>query len=162
MVVLNLSQNLLRLEAQNLCCCIDSWRSPFRQGRNTKLKNYHSQQNHYSPQESPGAIHFRERASNKQKQFFGIFPGTGRGQICLCVAFLLEKKRTHKHIPTKSQENAGTNPETVPGQSRDSPGIIPGQSREDFVYVFSCLLFFSLALVVNTDSSYMFGRDQNS
>ena len=30
-----------------------------------------------------------------------------------------------------------------PGQSRDSPGIIPGQSRENFVYVFPCLLVFS-------------------
>ena len=30
-----------------------------------------------------------------------------------------------------------------PGESRESPGIIPGQSRENFVYVFSCLLVFS-------------------
>ena len=31
----------------------------------------------------------------------------------------------------------------MPGQSRDCPGIIPGQSRENFVYVFCCLLVFS-------------------
>ena len=36
----------------------------------------------------------------------------------------------------------------MPGQSRDSPGIIPGQSRENFVYVFCCLLVFFLALSI--------------
>ena len=43
----------------------------------------------------------------EHRQLFGIVPGTGQGQICLCCA----KKQTHKQIPRKSQEKA----ETVPG-----------------------------------------------
>ena len=53
--------------------------------------------------------------------FFGIVPGMGGGQIV-------------KHI--------NKTPRRMPGQSRDSPRIIPGQSCENYVYVFSCLLFF--------------------
>ena len=33
-----------------------------------------------------------EEKTNKHKQFLGIVPGMGGGQICLCVAFFLEKK----------------------------------------------------------------------
>ena len=35
---------------------------------------------------------FRGEKTNKHKQLFGIVPGMGGGQICLCVAFFLGKK----------------------------------------------------------------------
>ena len=33
-----------------------------------------------------------EKKTNKHKQLLGIVPGMGGGQICLCVAFFLDKK----------------------------------------------------------------------
>ena len=62
--------------------------------------------------------------TNKHKQLSGIVPGMGGGQNCLCVAFLLGKKRTHRN--------------KFPGNLRK----MPGQSRETFVYVFPCFFFF--------------------
>ena len=59
----------------------------------------------------------------------------GGGQIVYVFPFSWGKSETHKQ---NSQE--------ISGKSRDSPGIILGQSGENFVYVFSWLLFFFLAL----------------
>ena len=53
-------------------------------------------------------------------------------KLFMCFPFSWGKRETHKQ---NSQETSG--------KGRDSPGIIPGQSRENFVYVFSCLLVFS-------------------
>ena len=52
-------------------------------------------------------------------------------KLFMCFPFSWGKRETHKQ---NSQE--------ISGKGRDSPGIIPGQSRENFVYVFSCLLVF--------------------
>ena len=82
------------------------------------------------------SVYVRGEKTNKHQQLFGIVPGMGGGQICLCVAFFLGEKGKHiNKIPRKSQKSAGT----VPGQSRD----YTGQSGENFVYVFCCLLVFS-------------------
>ena len=35
-----------------------------------------------------------EKKNNKHRQFFGIVPGMGGGQFCLCVALFLEKGNT--------------------------------------------------------------------
>ena len=51
----------------------------------------------------------------------------------MCFPFSWGKRETHKQ---NSQE--------ISGKGRESPGIIPGQSRENFVFVFACLLVFSL------------------
>ena len=82
----------------------------------------------------------RDKKTNKHNNFSGLswervgvkFVGA---QICLCVVFLLQKKRTHKQ---NSHEISGR------GQTGLGiiPGVIPEQSRENFVYVFSCSLFF--------------------
>ena len=73
----------------------------------------------------------------KQKQFFGIVPEMGGGQLCLHVAFFFgEQEKEHiNKLPRKSQENAGTPP-------RDSPGIILRQSLGNFVYVFFVYWYF--------------------
>ena len=38
------------------------------------------------------ALSLRDTKTNKHKQLFGIVPGTGEGQICLCVALFMGKK----------------------------------------------------------------------
>ena len=56
--------------------------------------------------------------SNRGQRTFRDRPGKGwGGQICLCVAFLLGKKGTHKR---NSQE--------ISGKGQDSPDMIPGKS----------------------------------
>ena len=72
---------------------------------------------------------------NKHKQLRGIVPEMGGGQIVYVFPFSWGKKETHKQ---NSQE--------ISGKGRESPGTVPGQSRENFVYVFACLLVFSPAL----------------
>ena len=52
-------------------------------------------------------------------------------KLFMCFPFSWGKRETHKQ---NSQE--------ISGKGRESPGIIPGQSRENFVYVFACLLVF--------------------
>ena len=65
------------------------------------------------------------------------FAGLSRkwvGVKLLCVSPFPEGKReTHKQ---NSQE--------ISGKGRESPGTVPGQSRENVVYLFACLLVFSL------------------
>ena len=68
-----------------------------------------------------------EQKTKKCKQLFGINPGKGGGQICLCVAFSLGKVKHGKHImkiSRKLQKNAGT---------------VPGKPRENSIYVSACL-----------------------
>ena len=48
-------------------------------------------------------------------------------KLFMCFPFSWEKRERINKILRESQEKAGT---------------VPGQSRENFVYVFSCLLFF--------------------
>ena len=68
------------------------------------------------------------KKNNKHKQLRGIVPEMGGGQIVYVFPFFLGKKRKHiNKIPRKSPKKAGT---------------VPGQSRENFVFVFSCLLVF--------------------
>ena len=109
MVVLNLSQNLLRLEAQSLCSGIDSWRSLFRQGRNTKLKTTIGNRIVTVHKIFWGDL-FRERNTNKQEQLFGIVPGTGGVKFLYVFSLSLswEKENHTNKIPTKSQDNPGT------------------------------------------------------
>ena len=73
------------------------------------------------------------RKTNKHKQFPGNeCPGVGGGSNLS----LWEKGKHINKIPRKSQEKV----------TGDSPGTIPGQSRENFAYVFPCLLVFFRAL----------------
>ena len=68
------------------------------------------------PEPGPGG---GEKKTNKHKQFRGIVPEMGGGQIVYVFPFFSWGKReTHKQ---NSQEISGT----VPGQSRDNPGTIP-------------------------------------
>ena len=47
----------------------------------------------------------------KLKQLFGIVPGTGGGQLSLCVFFSLGEEEKHiNKILRKSHENTGTIP----------------------------------------------------
>ena len=39
------------------------------------------------------ASEFRDEQQKKHRQFLGIVPGMGGGQICLCVAVFLGEKR---------------------------------------------------------------------
>ena len=55
----------------------------------------------------------------------------GGGQIVCVFPPFPGKKETHKQ---NSQE--------ISGKGRESPGTVPGQSRDNFVYVFACLLAF--------------------
>ena len=79
-----------------------------------------------------------DKTNNKHKQLFGIVPGTGGGQVCLCVACLWDPEKETHNVPRKSQENAGT----VLGQSRDA---------------FRCLLAFLALENGSGDSSSAFG-----
>ena len=70
-----------------------------------------------------------EEKTNKHKQLFGIVPGMGGGQNCLCVPFLLGKKG---NIYTKFKENL----KKKPGQSRDNP----------VKHLFMCFLFIGFSV----------------
>ena len=73
--------------------------------------------------------------TNQHEQLFGIVPGKGGGQNCLCdntVVYFLGKEETH-------QQNA----KKISREGLDSPGIIPGQSHEKIAYVLFCFLALS-------------------
>ena len=71
------------------------------------------------------------KRTNKHKQVSGLSWKCVGGQIVYVFPFFHGEEGNK--IPRRSQEKAGT---------------VPGQSRENFVYVFSCLLVFFLALRV--------------
>ena len=107
----------------HFCCILGA------PGRQTTPANPFSKTSEY--------FNFGGEKTNKHKQLGGIVPEMGGGQIVYVFPLFLGKRETHKQ---NSQEISGKGR----GESRDSPGIIPGQSRENFVYVFACLLVFSL------------------
>ena len=85
---------------------------------------------YFSVKPAPMKIRGRKKPININN-FAGLSRKWVGVKLFMCFPVSWGKRETHKQ---NSQE--------ISGKGRESPGIIPGQSRENFVYVFACLLVF--------------------